>query len=86
NAVIFQSPTVFCEAVSSVLEGQKPNSRKLFSGTVFALAGNNPAFWSGLNARLVLLSCAAKFKLAGSHAHGGVVLFEECMAASPGFG
>ena len=86
KAVIFQSPTKFCEAVSCVLTGQNPISIKLFSGTVFALAGNNPAFWSGLYARLVLLSCAAKFKLAGSHAHSGVVLFEEFIAASAGFG
>ncbi|SDU40554.1 MULTISPECIES: hypothetical protein [Pseudomonas fluorescens group] len=86
KAVILESPKEFCDAVSLVLKGQKPSSIKLFAGTVFALAGNNPDFWSGLNARLALLSCAARFKLAGSQDHGGVVLFEEFIAASAGFG
>jgi hypothetical protein len=86
KAVIFRSPKEFCEAVSLVLKGQKSSTIELFAGTVFALAGNNPAFWLGLNARLALLACAARFKLAGSQDHGGVVLFEEFIAASAGFG
>ncbi|MBH3393391.1 hypothetical protein [Pseudomonas monteilii] len=84
--VILRSPQEFREAVSLVLKGQKSSSIKLFDGTVFALAGSNPAFWSGLNARLALLSCASQFKLAGSQDHGGVVLFEEFIAASADFG
>ena len=86
KAVIFKDPKRFSDAVSRVLSGEKSNSIDLFTGTVFALAGENTAFWLGIKARLVLLEWALLYRLAGSQTYTGVVLFEEFPVEISGLG
>lgn len=86
KAVIYRDPLAFSKAVSRVLNGEKSNAVELFEGTVFSLAGENPAFWLGLKARLRLLQLAVKLKVAGSSIYTGVVLFEEFQAELGDFG
>lgn len=86
QAVIFKNPKEFSEAVSRVLSGEKSKSIELFTGTVFALAGEKMDFWLGLKARLVLLEWALLYRLAGSQTYKGVVLFEKFSAEVSGFG
>jgi len=86
KAVIWKDPLRFSQAVSLVLSGQDSKTIELFAGTVFALAGKNPAFWIGLNARLVLLVCVRHIKSTGSTDMAGVVLFEDLPIATDAFG
>ncbi|MCQ4306746.1 hypothetical protein NA645_01955 [Pseudomonas stutzeri] len=86
KAVIFRAPGKFYDAVKEVLAGREPNTIQLFTGTVFENAGNNPDFWLGLNARLLLMFWAGQFKKAGMKGFGGVVLFEEFASAATGIG
>lgn len=86
KSVIFENPRAFSDAVTRVLEGEKSSEIELFAGTVFAQAGEKPAFWLGLKARLTVLQYALRFKLAGAEVYSGVVLFEEFAAEITGFG
>ncbi|MBV4466038.1 hypothetical protein KVG95_22220 [Pseudomonas sp. SWRI79] len=86
KSVIFENPRAFSDAVTRVLEGEKSSDIELFAGTVFAQAGEKPAFWLGLKARLTVLQFALQFKLAGAEVYSGVVLFEEFAAEITGFG
>lgn len=86
KAVIWKDLLRFSQAVSLVLSGRDSTTIELFAGTVFALAGKNPAFWIGLNARLVLLAWVRHIKSTGSKRTAGVVLFEDIPIINDAFG
>jgi hypothetical protein len=86
KSVVFKNPRAFSDAVTRMLEGEKSSNIELFIGTIFAQAGEKPAFWLGLKARLTVLQFALQFKLAGAEVSSGVVLFEKFAAEITGFG
>jgi hypothetical protein len=86
KSIIYGNPRAFSKAISHILEGEKSSQIELFSGTVFALAGEEKAFWLGLKSRLALLDFTINCKLCGSDTYTGAVLFETCATEIDGFG
>jgi hypothetical protein len=75
--VIWTSPRLFMEAVSTVLEGEAPSRIGLFQGTVFEAIESLPEFWLGLSARLKLREHAAEFRSQGrGERMTGISIFE----------
>jgi hypothetical protein len=76
SRVIWKDVDAFMAAASEVLNGVSPTALPLFQGTVFEHAAATPAFWLGLNIRLILRRHAMFFRAKGSPQLLGISLFE----------